>query len=104
MIYPMYIDGEWVTVEGSSKDVVSPATGEVIGTITPAGAAEVERALKAADNRIVLVIGTQNKKAATLIREYRAIQPHLVIEPISESKLLPQLENEEEMLELLYTF
>ena len=45
MIYPMYIDGEWVTVEGSSKDVVSPATGEVIGTITPAGAAEVERAL-----------------------------------------------------------
>lgn len=49
MIYPMYIDGEWVTVEGSSKDVVSPATGEVIGTITPAGAAEVECALKAAD-------------------------------------------------------
>lgn len=49
MIYPMYIDGEWVTVEGSNKDVVSPATGEVIGTITPAGAAEVECALKAAD-------------------------------------------------------
>ena len=66
--------------------------------------ADVSRALKAADNRIVLVIGTQNKKADTLIREYRAIQPHLVIEPISESKLLPQLENEGEMLELLYTF
>ena len=49
MIYPMYIDGEWVTVEGSSRDVVSPATGEVIGTITPAGEAEVVRALKAAD-------------------------------------------------------
>lgn len=49
MIYPMYIDGEWVTVEGSSKEVVSPATGEVLGTITPAGFAEVDRALKAAD-------------------------------------------------------
>ena len=49
MIYPMYIDGEWYTKEGSSRDVVSPATGEVIGTVTPAGFEEVDRALKAAD-------------------------------------------------------
>ena len=49
MIYPMYIDGEWYTKEGSLRDVVSPATGEVIGTVTPAGFEEVDRALKAAD-------------------------------------------------------
>lgn len=49
MIYPMYIDGKWVVKEGTGRDVVSPATGEVIGTITPGGFEEVDRALKAAD-------------------------------------------------------
>lgn len=49
MVYPMYIDGEWVTKPGAEKEVISPATGEVLGTITPAGFEEVDRALKAAD-------------------------------------------------------
>lgn len=66
--------------------------------------ADVSRALRTADNRIVLVTGTQNKKADALIREYMALQPRLVIEPVDEAKLLPQLENEGKMLELLYTF
>ena len=66
--------------------------------------ADVSRALKSADNRIVLVTGSQNRQADTLVREYLSIQPNLVLESIDESRLLPQLENEEEMLELLYTF
>ncbi len=49
MVYPMYIDGEWVTKPGAEKEVISPATGEALGTITPAGFEEVDRALKAAD-------------------------------------------------------
>lgn len=66
--------------------------------------ADVSRALKNATNRIVLVTGAQNKKANDLIQEYRALQPNLVVESVDESKLLPQIENECEMLELLYIF
>lgn len=48
MIYPMYIDGRWIAENATLKDVVSPATGEVIGQI-PLGTAEhVDMAVKAA--------------------------------------------------------
>jgi len=47
--YQMLIDGEWVAAgSGKSFDVVNPATGEVMAKCPEAGAADVDRAVKAA--------------------------------------------------------
>jgi betaine-aldehyde dehydrogenase len=47
--YPLYINGEFVAPEASATlDVIDPATGEVIARTPDAGAADVDRAVKAA--------------------------------------------------------
>ncbi len=47
--YQMLIDGEWVGASsGKSFDVVNPATGEVMAKCPEAGAADVDRAVRAA--------------------------------------------------------
>ncbi len=47
--YQMLIDGEWVAAgSGKSFDVVNPASGDVIAKCPEAGAADVDRAVKAA--------------------------------------------------------
>ena len=48
MRFPMYLGGEWVSGDGESREVRNPATGEKIGTIPLGGAAEVDRAVRAA--------------------------------------------------------
>jgi len=77
MIYPMYIDGEWYIKKDSEKAVISPATGETIGTITPAGYEEVDRALKAADReKEALERMTVFERAEMLVRIAEAIDAH----------------------------
>ncbi len=45
-----YIDGAWVDADsGETLDVTNPATGEKLGTIPKAGAAETRRAIEAAN-------------------------------------------------------
>src|SRR5262245_15395985 len=47
--YPLYINGEFVSPEGSATlDVLDPSTSEVIARVPDASAAEVDRAVKAA--------------------------------------------------------
>jgi betaine-aldehyde dehydrogenase len=47
--YPMYVGGEWVgAASKQTMDVLDPATEEVIATAPAAGAADVDRAVKAA--------------------------------------------------------
>jgi betaine-aldehyde dehydrogenase len=47
--YPLYINGEFVTPEASATlDVLDPSTSEVIARVPDAGAADVDRAVKAA--------------------------------------------------------
>ena len=47
--YQMQIDGEWVgAASGKTFDVMNPATDEVLAKVPEAGAAEVDRAVKAA--------------------------------------------------------
>lgn len=49
MLYKMFIDGNWCeSDEGTVKDVINPATGEVIGQISIGSAKDVDRAAKAA--------------------------------------------------------
>ena len=68
--------------------------------------ADISKALKSAQNRILIVVGEQNKGADELIRGYRDLNPNLIVEPIEGAKLLPHLESESfgEMLELMYHF
>lgn len=77
MVYPMYIDGEWYTKEGSEREVISPATGEVLGSITPADAQDVDRALKAADReKANLEKMTVFERAEMCVRIADAIEKH----------------------------
>jgi len=47
--YKMYVGGEWVAAaSGKTLDVIDPSTEAVIATVPAAGAAEVDRAVKAA--------------------------------------------------------
>lgn len=73
----MYIDGEWYTKEGAKREVISPATGEVLGTITPADARDVDRALKAADReKANLEKMTVFERAEMCLRIADAIEAH----------------------------
>jgi len=48
------IDGEWVAADGGATlDVTNPATGEIIGQVPSAGAAETRRAIEAAEAAFV---------------------------------------------------
>ncbi|WP_051298089.1 aldehyde dehydrogenase family protein [Brevibacterium album] len=44
----LHVDGQWVTGEGAPLDLVSPATGEVIGSLREASEAQVDEAVAAA--------------------------------------------------------
>ena len=47
--YQMYIDGEWCdSSSGETIDVISPVTGELLGTVPKATPEDVDRAVKAA--------------------------------------------------------
>src|SRR5690349_12120278 len=49
-----YIDGQWVDpVEPKTLDVINPATEEVAGKISLGGAADVDKAVKAAKKAFV---------------------------------------------------
>lgn len=45
---PMFINGDWVRVQGPPREVRNPATLELLGSVPECGAAEVERAVAAA--------------------------------------------------------
>jgi acyl-CoA reductase-like NAD-dependent aldehyde dehydrogenase len=44
----LFIDGRWQDADGRTRDVIDPATGEVVTTAAEAGAEEVSRAVAAA--------------------------------------------------------
>lgn len=48
MIYSMYIDGEWYEGENNYRDVISPASGKVLGQIPLGTKEDVDRAVQAA--------------------------------------------------------
>lgn len=68
--------------------------------------ADVTRALKAAENRIIVTVGIQNNDAEDIVNGYLSLNPNITLERIDQAKLLPQLEPEAtgEMLELMYIF
>ncbi len=102
-MYPnisLFIDGAWVpAAAGRTLPVVSPATGEVVGTVAHAERADLDRALEAADAgfRVWRKVSAYDRskvmrKAADLLRERAgAIAPLLTIE---QGKPLPEARGE----------
>jgi acyl-CoA reductase-like NAD-dependent aldehyde dehydrogenase len=47
--YKMFVNGEWVdSASGSTRTIVSPATGEVLGEVAEGSAEDVDNAVAAA--------------------------------------------------------
>jgi succinate-semialdehyde dehydrogenase/glutarate-semialdehyde dehydrogenase len=103
MKYPnisLFIDGAWVAATGGRTiPVVSPATGEAIGTVAHADRGDLDRALEAADKayrawRKVSAFARSKvmRKAADLLRQRAdAIAPLLTME---QGKPLPEAKGE----------
>jgi succinate-semialdehyde dehydrogenase / glutarate-semialdehyde dehydrogenase len=96
----LFIDGSWsAAVSGRSLPVVSPATGDAIGTVAHAERADLDRALEAADKgfrawRKVSAFDRSKvmRKAANLLRDRAdAIAPLLTME---QGKPLPEAKGE----------
>jgi 1-pyrroline dehydrogenase len=73
-----YIGGEWVAPETDDAiEVVNPSTGEVITTVPSAGRADVDRAVRAADEgRRVWRDHTPGERAAVLLKVADRIDEH----------------------------
>lgn len=77
-MYPngMYIGGQWVTASGQI-DVVNPATGEIIGTVSKGGRAEAELAVDAAFDAFPVWSGLTADERGKLLRSwYEQIAEH----------------------------
>lgn len=85
------------TLNGSGKMLLASLEGNYLN-------ADITQALKNAENRITIVIGEHNDYKDSIINTYSKINENLIFETVSESKLLPQLEKADEMIELLYIF
>jgi succinate-semialdehyde dehydrogenase / glutarate-semialdehyde dehydrogenase len=96
----LFIDGAWsAAAAGRSLPVVSPATGDVVGTVAHAERADLDRALESADKgyrtwRRISAFDRSKamRKAADLLRQRAdAIAPLLTIE---QGKPLPEAKGE----------
>lgn len=68
-----FIGGQWVGADGGGTiDVTNPATGEVIGTVPNAGAAEARRAIEAAESAFQTFSHTTADERARMLRRLHA--------------------------------
>ncbi len=66
-----YVDGAWIDADGGGKiDVTNPATGELIGTVPNAGAAETRRAIEAAAKAFPAWAAKTAKERAAILRRW----------------------------------
>jgi succinate-semialdehyde dehydrogenase/glutarate-semialdehyde dehydrogenase len=66
-----YVDGAWIDADGGGRiEVTNPATGEVIGTVPQAGAAETRRAIEAAAAAFPAWAAKTAKERAAILRRW----------------------------------
>ncbi len=94
-----YIDGHWVDADdGSTFDVVDPATGQVIAAVPRMGAAETRRAIEAADRALPAWRSLLARERARIMRRWADLmlerQEELAIlltaeqgKPLAESRI-----------------
>lgn len=85
------------TSNGNGKMLLASLEGNYLN-------ADITKALKNTENKIVIVTGDHNENKDLIRTTYSKINPNLVFETISDSKMLPQLERIDEMIELMYIF
>jgi succinate-semialdehyde dehydrogenase / glutarate-semialdehyde dehydrogenase len=73
-----YIDGQWVNADsGATRKVGNPATGETVGSVPDAGAAETRRAVEAAGRAFVSWRAkSADERARVLRRWYELMMVH----------------------------
>src|ERR1044072_5667145 len=64
----MYIDGEWIMRADRTHQVVNPATGDVLGEVPLAEAADLDRALAAAERGFRRWRGTSVEERGAVLR------------------------------------
>ncbi|MFT9847130.1 aldehyde dehydrogenase family protein [Aneurinibacillus sp. REN35] len=76
----MYIDGKWTeSFTGATRDIINPATGEVIGTVAEGGAEEAAAAIKAARRAFDedgWASSHARERAAILLRTAELLEQH----------------------------
>lgn len=66
-----FIDGEWIDgIDGSSLDVMNPATGEIVSTIASVGAQETQAAIDAAEKALKPWQQKTAKERSQLLRRW----------------------------------
>ena len=64
--YQMFIDGEWVnSSDGQTRDVINPATGEVLATVQEGTKEDADRAVAAARRRSRATGSTPRRRTAS---------------------------------------
>jgi succinate-semialdehyde dehydrogenase/glutarate-semialdehyde dehydrogenase len=67
-----YIDGKWIDAEsGATFDIVDPASGDFVGSVTDAGPGEARRAIEAADAAFAEWRDFTANKRARILQEWR---------------------------------
>jgi betaine-aldehyde dehydrogenase len=77
--HQMFIDGEWVnSSDGATRDIISPATGEVIATVQEGTAEDANRAIAAAKKAFdeVWFDSTPKDRQLALLKLADAIEAH----------------------------
>lgn len=95
-IFKAYYDAAH-TSQGNGKALLASLEGKYLHV-------DISKALEYAENDIVVINGIHDESRQSVHTSYQAVNPHLIFETVSNSKALPQLENPEEMLKLVYTY
>jgi succinate-semialdehyde dehydrogenase/glutarate-semialdehyde dehydrogenase len=106
----LFIDGEWIGAEGrDTHTVVNPATGEALGDLPMANAADLDRALDAAARGFkIWRAAPADQKAAVLSGAARLLRERIDriarIATMEEGKTLPEARGEVMMAAGLFDF
>lgn len=106
----LFIDGEWIGAEGrDTHKVVNPATGETLGELPLANAADLDRALEAAERGFrIWRAAPADQKAAVLSGAARLLRERIEtiarIATMEEGKTLPEARGEVMMAAGLFDF
>ena len=85
------------TSNGNGKFLLASIEGKYLNI-------DISKALKNAENRIVIVNGIHNENRDNIVSSYIQLNKNIVVETISDSKYLPQIEAVDELAELMYLF
>src|SRR5947208_17096920 len=64
-----FVGGKWVEAEGGTMEVINPATGETIAEVPSATAADVDRAVEAAEQALPEWLDATPKERSELLHK-----------------------------------